>query len=49
MNDYLNKIDRDKFIYKNDPSYIYAEKEMIRSHDLSLKISDQVIQIIRIF
>jgi len=39
MNDYLNKIDKDGFIYKNDPSYIYAEKEMIRSHDLSLKIS----------
>lgn len=39
MQEFLEKIDRDEFIYKNDPTHIYAEKEMIRSHNLSLKIS----------
>ena len=39
MNEFLEKIDKDGFIYKSDPTHIYAEKEMIRSHDLSLKIS----------
>ena len=41
MNEFYEKIDRDGFIYKNDPAHVYAEKEMIRSHDLSLKISSQ--------
>ena len=35
----IEKIDRDGFIYTNDFDIEYAEKEMIRSHDLSLKIS----------
>lgn len=39
MNEFIEKIQRDGFIYRDDPAHIYAEKEMIRSHDLSLKIS----------
>lgn len=39
MNKFFEKIDRDGFIYIDDPTHIYAEQEMIRSHDLSLKIS----------
>ena len=39
MNSFFEKIDKEGFIYKNDPTHVYAEKEMIRSHDLSLKIS----------
>lgn len=39
MDKIFEKIDRDGFVYKNDPSHIYLEQEMIRSHDLSLKIS----------
>ena len=41
MNNFFEKIDTDGFIYKNDPTHKYAEKEMIRSHDLSLKISSK--------
>ena len=39
MQEFLEKIDRDGFIYKNNPTHIHAEKEIIRFHDLSLKIS----------
>lgn len=39
MNKFYEKIDKDGFIYKSDPTHDYAIKEMIRSHDLSLKIS----------
>lgn len=39
MNRFIDKIDRDGFIYSSDPDQKYAEEEMIRSHDLSLKIS----------
>lgn len=39
MNRFFEKIDRDGFIYKDDPEHAYAEREMIRSHGLSLKIS----------
>ena len=39
MNRFFEKIDRDGFIYKDDPEHAYAEGEMIRSHGLSLKIS----------
>ena len=39
MKDFYEKIDRDGFIYMNDPTHLNVEKEMIRSHDLSLKIS----------
>ena len=39
MNDFFKKIDKDGFIFRDDPTHMYAEKEMIRSHDLSLKIS----------
>ena len=41
MNKFLEKIDRDGFIYRDDPTHIHAEEEMIRSHDLSLKISSK--------
>lgn len=39
MNKFYEKIDKDGFIYRDDPTHKYAEEEMIRSHDLSLKIS----------
>ena len=39
MNKFYEKIDKDGFIYKNDPAHKY--EEMIRSHDLSLKISSK--------
>ena len=39
MREFYEKIDRDGYIYKNDLLDINAEKEMIRCHDLSLKIS----------
>ena len=39
MDKVFAKIDRDGFIYRTDPDNLILEKEMIRSHDLSLKIS----------
>ncbi len=39
MNDFFEKIGRDGFIKKDDHVHAYAEKEMIRSHGLSIKIS----------
>ena len=39
MKDLFDKIDRDGFICRDDPVNELAEKEMIRSHDLSLRIS----------
>lgn len=39
MNRFFEKIDRDGFIYKDDPEHMNVEAEMIRSHDLSLRIS----------
>ena len=39
MNRFFEKIKKDGFIYRNDPIHPIVEEEMIRSHDLSLKIS----------
>lgn len=39
MNKLFEKIDRDGYIIQDDQTYMIAEKEMIRSHDLSLRIS----------
>ena len=39
MDKFYEKIDRDGFINKEDPEHKNVEKEMIRCHDLSLKIS----------
>lgn len=39
MDKFYEKIDRDGFINKQDKEHVDVEKEMIRCHDLSLKIS----------
>ena len=39
MDKFYEKIDRDVFINKQDKEHVDVEKEMIRCHDLSLKIS----------